>query len=188
MDSVDVARCIRDADNVTIIVGAGASISAGIPTANELVKEINEKYDYRLGKLTDRQRKDYGHVMGALSPADRKKLIQPLLDASGINWGHIALAAMIKSPEICIKRVLTFNFDLVLERAAALLGMHLPVYDFGVAPSRDTAGLAAPAIFHLHGQSYGLRLLNSEDTFWRRRLGRRGPAWRSDRALSGHHL
>ena len=48
----------------------------------------------------------------------------------------------------------------------SLLGVHLPVYDFGVAPTEAVTGLAEKAIFHLHGQSYGLKLLNSEqETF-----------------------
>ena len=100
--------------------------------------------------------------MGALSPGDRKSLIEPLLNRSRINWGHIALASIIRHREKNVRRILTFNFDLVLERTASLLGMHLPVYDFGVSPTRDVHDLAATAIFHLHGQSYGLRLLNSE--------------------------
>ena len=59
-------------------------------------------------------------------------------------------------------RILTFNFGLVLERAASLLRMHLAVYDFVVAPTENISGLAARAIYHLLGQSYGLRLMNSD--------------------------
>lgn len=157
----DVAGYIRNAQNVTIILGAGASLTAGIPSAKALVEQINEHYGHCLTGLSDEDRQDYGKAMSALAPGDRKKLIQPLLDGSRINWGHIALACIIANAKV--QRVLTFNFDLVLEKAASLLGMHLPVYDFGVSPTREIAGLAAPAIFHLHGQSYGLRLLNSKE-------------------------
>ncbi len=141
-------------------MGAGASRTAGIPTAPLLVKRVNEAFGHCLGGLSDVERSDYGRVMGALAPGDRKSLIQPLLDESRVNWGHIALACITRHAKV--KRMLTFNFDLILERAASLVGIHLPVYDFGVAPTRDIGGLAAPAIFHLHGQSYGLRLMNSE--------------------------
>ncbi|MEO1405597.1 MAG: SIR2 family protein [Pseudomonadota bacterium] len=158
----DLIGHLKSADNITIIIGAGASRSADIPLASELVRQINENDDVNhcLSGLNEEERKDYGRVMRALAPNERKKIIQPILDDSKINWGHIALACLIRDTNV--SRVLTFNFDLVLERATSLLGMHLPVYDFGVAPTIDISGLAAPAIYHLHGQSYGLRLMNSD--------------------------
>lgn len=156
----DVAGYIRRSDSISIVVGAGASISGGIPSAGKLVQLIEKEFPHCLSGLSEKDSNDYGKVMGALSPGDRKTPIQPLLENSKINWGHIALACIIQKTNV--KRVLTFNFDLLLERAASLLGMHLPVYDFGVAPTKDIAELASPAIFHLHGQSYGLRLMNSE--------------------------
>ena len=157
----DVVEFLRKPQQITIITGAGASISAGIPTANQLIELINQKYPHCLRDLTEKERKDYGKVMRALCPSERENLIQPLLDKSRINWGHIALACLIKN--LNVKRVLTFNFDLVLERAASLMSMHLPVYDFGVSPTGSVGRLAAPAIFHLHGQSYGLRLMNTDE-------------------------
>ncbi len=157
----EVVGYIRRASHISIIMGAGASRTAGIPTALELIKQINQDFGHCLVNLSSDERKDYGRVMGALSPGDRKTLIQPLLEKSRINWGHIALACIIKQCKV--SRILTFNFDLVLEKAASLLGMHLPVYDFGVSPTREIAALATPAIFHLHGQSYGLRHLNSAE-------------------------
>lgn len=161
MQVKDVIGYIRNAENVTIIVGAGASKSAGIPLASTLIEQVEDGYSHCLGGLTDKERKDYGRVMGALSPQDRKALIQPLLEKSKINWGHIALASMLHK-QSNVTRILTFNFDLVLERAASLMGMHLPVYDFGVSPTTEISRLASPAIFHMHGQSYGLRLMNSD--------------------------
>ena len=160
MQVKDVTGYIRRAGDISIVLGAGASRSAGVPAAPELVEKINKEFNHCLNQLTPDERKDYGKVMGALSPGDRKSLIEPILQRSSINWGHIALACIIRSRNV--RRILTFNFDLILERSASLLGMHLPVYDFGVAPTRDISGLAAPAIFHLHGQSYGLRQMNSD--------------------------
>jgi len=82
---------------------------------------------------------------------------------AGINWGQIALALMLQNKHVA--RVLTFNFDLVLERAAALIGLHLPVYDFGAAPAgaTDILRVSNQAIIHLHGQSNGLVLLNTAE-------------------------
>jgi tetratricopeptide (TPR) repeat protein len=161
MDIKGVARCIEQAEHVTIILGAGASVTADIPSAQTLIKEINDEHGHRLNNLSDADKKDYGKAMGALAPAVRKQLLTHYLDKSRINWGHIALATIIRG-QSNLRRVLTFNFDLILERSASLLGMHLPVYDFGVSPTKEISRLAEPAIIHLHGQSYGMRLMNSD--------------------------
>ena len=157
----EIAGHIRQAGSVCFIIGAGASRLAGIPTARELTKIINSKYAHCLHDLSDADCENYGKVMSKLAPAEREKLITPLLDKSGINWGQIALATMAQQKYIT--RILTFNFDLVLERAVAFLGLQLPVYDFGVAPTGDIKRIAEPSIIHLHGQTYGFVQLNSED-------------------------
>ncbi|WP_299372762.1 SIR2 family protein [uncultured Kiloniella sp.] len=156
----EVAGHIRQADGVCFIIGAGASLSAGIPSASRMVDLACEQFDHCLTNLSETDRKDYGKVMSQLSPAEREKFISPLLHKSGINWGQIALAAMAEQKKI--SRILTFNFDLVLEKATALLGLRLPVYDFAAAPTADIKRIARSAILHLHGQSHGLVLLNSE--------------------------
>lgn len=161
MNIKQVIDYIRNAQDITFIIGAGASRSAGIPMAGDLVNTIVKDFSHCLYGLSDEDRKNYGKVMGALSPADRKSLIEPLLAEKKMNWGHIALANVVLSTNV--RRVLSFNFDFLLERAVSMLGSHLPVYDYGVAPSRETKGLADKAIFHLHGQSYGLTQLNTED-------------------------
>ena len=62
-----------------------------------------------------------------------------------------------------VDRVLTLNFDLVLENACGLLALQPAVYDFGVAPADDPGLIVSPAIVHLHGQSYGLVRLNTDE-------------------------
>ena len=126
----DIVGHIRSAEHISIIIGAGASRTAGIPAGPDLVKRVNKDFAHCLGVLSEEERRDYGMVMDALAPNDRKRLIEPLLAESGINWGHIALACIIRAANV--DRILTFNFDLVLERAASLLGMHLPVYDLSL--------------------------------------------------------
>jgi len=96
-----------------------------------------------------------------LSINERRDLIRPYLAAAKVNWGTIALAQLIA--EGYVERVLTVNFDLVLENACGLLGLQPAVYDFGVAPASDPAMIVSPAIVHLHGQSYGLVLLNTDE-------------------------
>ena len=143
------------------LIGAGCSLTAEIPSAAEIVKIIHEKYPAQCGDLTDANRDSYGACMGLLSINERRDLIKPLLDKAKVNWGHIALAQMIGSG--FVGRVLSVNFDLVLENACGLLGLQPAVYDFGIAPASDATLIVSPAICHLHGQSYGFILLNTDD-------------------------
>ena len=159
------AAHIRSANQLCFITGAGASKAAGIPLAGELVKLVaTSKFKHCLGQLAEKDRSDYGKVMGCLTRGERGDLILPLLEKTAINWGQIALAAIIQKA-IQDKKdkawVLTFNFDLVLEDAAALIGLRLPVYDFGAAPTADIDRIVRYAILHLHGQRDGFVLLNS---------------------------
>lgn len=156
-----ITEQIRNAKSTRFIIGAGASRSAGVLTASEMVAEISEKYAELVGGLPEDNRQDYGKVMRLLNPSQREEYIKPLLNNAKINWGQIALASLIANNHI--SSVLTFNFDLILERASALLGLQVPVYDFGAAPTDNVRRLANPAIIHLHGQSFGMVLLNTDE-------------------------
>jgi NAD-dependent SIR2 family protein deacetylase/cytochrome c-type biogenesis protein CcmH/NrfG len=156
----EVANHIRKEGKASFVIGAGASISAGIPSANGLIKLIEQEFPHIYNKLNETDRKSYGRVMSQLFQADIEKLIVPLLTKARMNWGHIALATLLRGEHV--NRVLTFNFDLLLERAASMLGVHLPVYDFGTSHTDEVTRLVSPSIIHLHGQSHGMVLLNSD--------------------------
>ncbi len=163
-----VMRAEREADRpFTLITGAGCSVTGGIPLAKGLLKCIDE---HAHGEIVRERLKcknvsdcDYGEAMGCLTPDERKEILGPLLKASKVNWGQIALAGMMKGG--FVGRVLTFNFDNILVRAAGLNGFHPSIYDFGVSPADSFDHIETPAILHLHGQGHGLAMLNSaEDT------------------------
>jgi len=155
-------KAARDRDcPAHFLTGAGCSISAGIPGAADLIKRIHKDYPTHCADLKPHERSSYGACMAILPKKARRHLIKPYLDDAKINWGTIALAQLISSN--FVSRVLTVNFDLVLENACGLLGLQPAVYDFGVAPANDLTMLVSPAIIHLHGQSYGLALLNTEE-------------------------
>ena len=95
------------------LTGAGCSFSAGIPLAPTLVRKIIDDYGDHVRRLVPEDRRDdYGACMGCLTSTERRDLLKPILDAAKVNWGHIAIAAMIDGG--WISRVLTFNFDPVL--------------------------------------------------------------------------
>ena len=158
----DLAAALkRDSGGVAFLTGAGCSVTAGIPLAAQLVKQINDEYGNEIKRLVKpEQRGDYGACMGALALGERQRLLEPYLQNATINWANIALACMIHNR--FVRRVLTFNFDSVLARACGLLARFPAIYDFGVSPSDRTDYLAEPCIVHLHGQGYGPVMTNSE--------------------------
>lgn len=122
--------------------------------------EIKEEYKFELIRLFGNQlTEDYGECMSALSTSQRKTLLQPYLIKARVNWGHIAIAAMMKSDYI--GRVLTFNFDSVLARACGLLGIYPATYDYSQSDSDRTDHISERSIIHLHGQGHSLTMLNS---------------------------
>ena len=143
------------------LIGAGCSISAGIPTATDLVKQIYAEYPSEYAALSDDNRYSYGASMALLSINERRDLVRPYLENAQINWGTIALAQLIR--EGFVERVLSVNFDLLLENACGLLGVQPAVYDLGAASAGDPSLIVSPSIIHLHGQSYGFVLLNNDE-------------------------
>jgi len=163
-DVQEVAEGLKDARDrsrpVSFLTGAGCTSTANIPNASVLIERIHDKYPKRCAKLVGGDRQAYGACMALLTINERRDLFRPYLEKAKINWGTIALAQLIGSG--FIGRVFTVNFDLVLENACGLLGLRPAVYDFGVAPANDPDLVVSPSIIHLHGQSYGLVLLNTE--------------------------
>ncbi|WP_297340706.1 hypothetical protein [Pseudophaeobacter sp.] len=146
----------------SFLIGAGCSRSAGIPLASELVDEINTsgRFDANISRLSEEQRSDYGQVMAVLDIKERQSLLGTYLQQAKVNWGHVALASMMKSG--FISRALTFNFDNVLARACGLCSIYPATYDFVSGVTDKLGHIATPSIIHLHGQGHGLALLNSK--------------------------
>jgi tetratricopeptide (TPR) repeat protein len=162
-----IARDMRyERDNgrpFAFLTGSGCSKPAGIPTAPEIVDlickgSLGANIISKLGgsKLTG---KNYGEVMGCLSANQRKDFFAPILKEPKINFGHIALASLMQAGYV--GRVLTFNFDSILVRAAAMLGFYPAIYDFGVSPAKDFDHIADHSVLHLHGQGFGQVLKNT---------------------------
>jgi len=165
-DIVYLAGLIRDQIEeypekpFALLTGAGCSRSAGIPLASEFVKIINERYNSRCERqLRPEQRGDYGLCMSALPTSLRKDLLDEYLKDAKVNWGHIAIAAMMEAG--FIGRVLTFNFDSLLAKACGLLGFYPATYDFVTGATGQMNLIAKRAVIHLHGQGHGIAMMNS---------------------------
>ena len=160
-DLAEFMRLAKKAEKPFIfITGAGCSVTAGIPLAQKIVSELNEKFALELKPLSDEDRRDYGKCMGHLETSKRREYLQKYIGAAKINWSHIALACLIK--EGYIRRVLTFNFDNLLARSCGLLGQYPPTYDFTAANLNLHRLIDDPAIVHLHGQRHGFVQLNTD--------------------------
>ena len=149
-----------------ILIGAGCSAKAGVPTAREVIAAVRGKFPTAYADV----KKQYGHdpsyqqVMSVLDSQEIDQIFDEPIKTANLNWAHIALASIMKSG--AIETVLTTNFDNLLLRACAFIDLWPVIYD--VASARPEIGanvdvLSGPTISHLHGQRAGYRRINSDD-------------------------
>jgi len=152
-------RWAKDHDcSTAVLLGSGASVSAGIPAAQGMVQEIKRQFP-RL--TTNCRKKDYASHMALLTPAQRKDLIGSFVDHAKINWAHLYLGALVKGGYV--DRVLTTNFDPLVIRSLALFNLYPAVYDFAASQTFVPGGAAELSVFYLHGQRDGFVLLNTKE-------------------------
>ena len=159
-DIQDVVETLKNAKargkKCSVLIGAGCSVTAGIPTAQGFVDRIKKDYPraYKRPK-----KKTYPKCMSKLAPDEQRDLIAGYVDHAKINWAHIALAQLIKAD--FVDRVLTTNFDSLIVRACALTGIFPAVYDFAASQCFEYEKVPDQAIFYLHGQRTGFVLINT---------------------------
>jgi hypothetical protein len=141
-----------------LLIGAGCSVKAGIPLASGFVEKIREVYPPDYSRARE---KSYPHCMAELSVAERRYLIGKYIDEAKINWAHVAIAQLMKHGYV--DRVLTVNFDPLVVRACALVGVFPAVYDFAASQSFNPDFISSQSVFYLHGQRSGFALLNTPE-------------------------
>src|ERR1700733_5229018 len=145
-----------------VFLGAGASISAGIPGSRQIIEDILKKFSKKpeIKKIEDAD-KDYYNLMGCLNTEERHNLLRGYItdDKVKINVSHIYLAQMVK--EDYVDYVLTVNFDDLFLKACALFNFIPPVYDISILKDYTTTTLTEGSITYLHGQHHGFWLLNT---------------------------
>ena len=157
----DIVETLKNAKGrgkkCSVLIGAGCSVTAGIPTAQGFVDIIKERHprDYERADP-----KTYPNCMAQLSIDEQRSLIAEHVDKAKINWAHIALAQLMKAGYV--DRVLTTNFDPLVMRACALVGIYPATYDLAASQHFEPDKVPDQAIFHLHVQRTGFILLNNE--------------------------
>lgn len=157
----DVVSALKKAKeeniNVNLLIGAGCSVTANIPAAQGMVDTIRTNYP---GEFKRARIKDYPSCMSKLTPSERKNLISQTVKDAKVNWTHIAIAQLLKQGYI--NRILTPNFDNLVQRACALVGEFPGIYDLTTSSEFKKDLLFDKSVIHLHGQHTGFILCNTE--------------------------
>lgn len=176
-DVIEALRHSRDtwhSRGCSLLIGAGCSATAGIATAAGFVRIIEEQFKAAHGRAASKMSSgppSYPKCMAELAPGQQRNLINEQVRAARINWAHVAIAQLMKHGYV--DRVLTTNFDPLVLRACAMIGEFPAVYDFAISQLFRSGELPEKAIFHLHGQSTGFVLMNTDQEVAKhsRRLG-----------------
>ena len=156
-------RSLKERNLSTIVfIGAGASVSAGIPLASGIMNflENNEPYKTQIDGCTKRS---YSEYMNCLSHGERKQLINKYVEQAKINMAHLYLGALVDCGYVdCI---VTTNFDPLTLRSLALFNRFPAVYDMTSARSFSAGSIVFPCVVYLHGQANGFMMLNEETEF-----------------------
>ncbi|ENV38021.1 hypothetical protein F959_00778 [Acinetobacter venetianus RAG-1 = CIP 110063] len=167
----------KDEGGAILLVGAGISVSAGIPPAQKLMKIAIENFpnyftseEQKLAQQ-DLSQLQYNDIMTKLSNVKRKELFKWFIEgntAKGIekaklNFAHIAIAELLKQGYF--SRILTVNFDPLLIHACYMVGMYpFPaIYDLGAMGKVNAELLHDPSIVYLNGQHVGFVQRNTTD-------------------------
>lgn len=133
-----------------ILFGAGVSISGGIRSAKDIVRQIRKDPDFAASIKGLDKNAIYPELMESLSATERRKIINSQIENAKINWAHLALAELLAKH--ATDRLMTVNFDPLLLRAAGLIGTLPAVYDLSLTTEFNPSGINYPAVFYLHGQ------------------------------------
>lgn len=144
-----------------VFIGAGMSVTGGIPSAGEIATEILTQYKDN-PKIKQLRKKDrtYINLMACLTTAERNTLLNHYMDKAKVNVGYIYLAHLIK--EGYIDYVLTVNFDNLILRAMAMYNMFPPTYDLSILKDLTTDRIEKQSVTYLHGTHRGLWMLNTD--------------------------
>jgi NAD-dependent SIR2 family protein deacetylase len=120
-----------------VFIGAGCSVSGGIPIANKIVDEVLDKYHYHPSISCLSQKPTYPELMKCLGPRERRNIFKDYVEKAKINVSHIYLAQLMKLGYV--DYIVTVNFDNLAQRGLALENIFPTTYDISILNSMDLA-------------------------------------------------
>ena len=152
-------------EKAIVFIGAGVSVSAGIPLTKVIVRHIRLKFIKNpiIRGLLDSGEDDYYSLMGALTADERRDLFHFYVtrDKVKLNIANVYLAQLLKLGYV--DYIVTVNFDDLILKACTLYNFLPPVYDFSNIKTITTTDIRTGSVLYLHGQYFGQWLLNNKD-------------------------
>ncbi|MGN7755973.1 hypothetical protein ACTJIV_00760 [Chryseobacterium sp. 22532] len=162
---LDKAHKEKGREKAIVFLGAGTSVSAGIPLTNTIVRHIRIKfYNNPIIKECIKIKKDdYYSLMGALTADERRDLFHFYVTRKSVklNITNIYLAQLLKLGYV--DYIVTVNFDDLILRACTLYNFLPAVYDISNIKTITTTDIRKKSVIYLHGQYFGQWLLNNPD-------------------------
>ncbi len=143
-----------------IFMGAGCSVTGGIPISTGMVEELMSSGKYKHAFESD-PKSDYFSIMSRLSPLERREVFSHYISNSRINVTSLIASQLLYDG--FTKCIVTTNFDNLIPRAMALNIDSVPIYDATMSEIRPDLEMHYPSIVYLHGQVHGFWQLNTMD-------------------------
>jgi hypothetical protein len=105
-------------ETFVLMLGAGASLSSGVPTTVKVVADLLEKYGGHISGSDTSERFD--KLWTSAQPDDREMYLEPYLNCKPAK-GYQILAELTRAGYF--SRILTFNFDRLVETSFQRAGM-----------------------------------------------------------------
>lgn len=149
-------------DKAIVFIGAGTSVSAGIPQTYKIVRHIKLKF-INNPLIKNNTSKDYYELMNALTADERRDLFHFYVtrDKVKLNIANVYLAQLLKLGYI--DYIVTVNFDDLILKACTLYNFLPPVYDISNIKTITTTDIRTNSVIYLHGQYFGQWLLNNQE-------------------------
>jgi tetratricopeptide (TPR) repeat protein len=162
---LDKAHKEEGREKSIVFLGAGASVSAGIPLTSTIVRHIKIKFCNNpiIKECIKTMNDDYYSLMGALTADERRDLFHFYVTREKVklNIANIYLAQLLKLGYI--DYIVTVNFDDLILKACTLYNFLPPVYDISNIKTITTTDIRKNSVIYLHGQYFGQWLLNNPD-------------------------
>ncbi len=123
-----IRNSIEDSPHYCLLLGAGASVTSGVRSASEMIKEWRKEYHKIHGAKQEykqfiekqpwyRQDEEYSFLFGELfdQPSQRRDYIELCLKKASPSWGYIYLVNLLRHK--LFRTVFTTNFDDLINEA-----------------------------------------------------------------------